>query len=235
MHPQLVLSLDAPPAATFGSFHADEPRRVVPLGIEAFAEGRLDERQIYLWGEAGSGKSHLLVAACHAVREAGYLAAYVPGSNANHGDALAGYEGFELLCIDDLQRLEPGSERELYRCINRCHEQGTRLLFAADRPIDALGLEMTDLVSRLTWGPTFQLAALQGPVLLEAVRAELERRSLVCGEDLPAWLVRRFGNDLAAIKRFVGRLGETSLRERKRATVALARRLDGDEGGAPGG
>ena len=230
MHPQLVLSLDAAPATTFASFHADESARVVPLGIEAFAEGRLEERQMYLWGEPGSGKSHLLVAACHAVREAGYLAAYVPGANANHGDALDGYEGFELLCIDDLQSLEPASERELYRCINRCHEQGTRLLFAADRPIEGLGLQLTDLVSRLTWGPTFHLPALQGPALLEAVRREFSQRSLEHGEDLPAWLVRRFGNDLSAIKRFVRRLDEVSLSERRRITVALAKRLD-EEGG----
>lgn len=231
MHPQLVLSLDAPPATTFASFHAEEDRRVVPLGIEAFAEGRLDERQVFLWGERGAGKSHLLVAACHAVREAGYLAAYVPGANANHGDALDGYEGFELLCIDDLQRLESASERELYRCINRCHEQGTRLLFAADRPIDGLGLAMTDLVSRLTWGPTFHLSALQGPALLQAVRDELARRSLKAGEDVPAWLVRRFGNDLDAIKRFVRGLDDASLRERRRVTVALAKRLDGEGAG----
>ena len=228
MHPQLVLSLDSAPATTFDSFHVDETLRVVHLGVEAFAEGRLDERQLYLWGERGAGKSHLLVAACHAVREAGYLAAYVPGANANHGDALDGYEGFELLCIDDLQALERSSERELYRCINRCHEQGTRLLFAADRPIDGLGLALTDLVSRLTWGPTFHVLPLQGPALLEAVGSEFARRSLACGEDVPLWLVRRFGHDLAAIKRFVRRLDDASLRERKRITVAFARRLDED-------
>ena len=230
MHPQLVLSLDAAPATTFDSFHVDEALRVAHLSVEAFAEGRLDERQLYLWGAPGSGKSHLLVAACHAVREAGYLAAYVPGANANHGDALDGYDGFELLCIDDLQRLEHSSERDLYRCINRCHEQGTRLLFAADRPIDGLGLALTDLVSRLTWGPTFHVRPLGEEALLEAVRREFRLRSLEPGDGVAVWLIRRFGNDLSAIKGFVRRLDDASLSERRRITVALAKRVDEEDG-----
>lgn len=226
MHPQLVLSLDAAPAKTFESFRADEALATAHLAVEAFAGGRLDERQLFLWGAHGSGKSHLLVAACHAVREAGYLAAYVPGENANKGDALDGYETFELLCIDDLQDLEPASERELYRCINRCHESGTRLLFASDRPIDALHLALTDLVSRLTWGPVFRLVPPGDASLLDAVRDEFRLRSVEPGEDVPAWLLRRFPGDLSAIKDFVGRLSEASLSERKRITVALARRID---------
>ncbi len=230
MHPQLVLSLDAAPATTFDSFRADAELdaglSVARHAVEAFAAGTLDERQLFLWGANGSGKSHLLVAACHSVREAGYLAAYVPGDNANVGDALDGYEDFALLCIDDLQRLQPASERDLYRCINRCHESGTRLLFASDRPIDALRLTLTDLVSRLTWGPVFRLEPPCERARLDAVRAEFRLRSVEPGEDVPAWLLRRHPDDLDAVKALVRRLAEASLSERKRITVAFARRID---------
>ena len=232
MHPQLVLPLDAAPATTFDSFRADVEADAdldaARRAVQGFAAGTLDERQLFLWGAGGSGKSHLLVAACHAVREAGYLAAYVPGDDANVGDALDGYEDFALLCIDDLQRLQPAAERDLYRCINRCHESGTRLLFASDRPIDALRLVLTDLVARLTWGPVFGLSPPCEGAQLEAVRAEFRLRSVEPGDGVPKWLLERHPHDLAAVKALVGRIAEASLSERKRITVAFARRVDGE-------
>lgn len=223
MHPQLILPLDAAPATSFVTFHVSEANAVAHRSVAAFAEGSSAERQIFLWGEVGCGKSHLLSAACQTVSAQGYRVAYLPGELAEQGDALQGLEQCELVCIDDLQRLGHAAESELCQCIERCRAAGTMLLFAADRPPEELGLVREELLALLDLGPRFRVGALAGEALREALRSEAERRSLPLGDDVIDYVLGRFEPSMATLRAVVARLVDLSLREQRRPSVALAR------------
>ncbi len=226
---QLTLALDTAPATSFDTFHCDDGlnsgRLLASRSIESFARGELDEKQLYLWGEAGSGKSHLLTAACRSVTEAGLRVAYVPGELANQPSALEGLEACSLVCIDDLQRLDHGSEADLFHCINRCRAADTRLLFAADRAVERLGLMLPDLATRLNWGPVFHIEPLAGVEILDALRREFEQRSLLASDEVLSWIVRRFPRDMRAMKELVDQLDQASLSEQRRLTVPFVRQV----------
>lgn len=225
MHPQLTLALDTAPATSFDTFHVAPDATLATRSIQAFASGALDERQLYLWGETGAGKSHLLSAACRQVSEAGYRTAYVPGELANQPTALDGLESLDLVCIDDLQRLDHGAELDLFHCINRCRDAGTRLLFAADRTVERLGLSLPDLATRLNWGPVFHIEPLSDIALMDAVRGEFAQRSLDAGDEVLGWIIRRFPRDITSIKRLVDTLDTASLSEQRRITVPFIRQV----------
>ncbi len=224
---QLTLPLDTAPATSFDTFHAsgaDESGRLLASrSIEAFANGTLDERQLYVWGESGSGKSHLLTAACRSVNESGLRVAYLPGELANQPNATDGLEACDMVCVDDLQRLDHAAEADLFHCINRCREVGTRLLFAADRPVERLGLALPDLATRLNWGPVFHIEPLTGVEILDALKREFEFRSLDAGDDVLAWIIRRYPRDMRAMKQLVEKLDTASLSEQRRLTVPFVR------------
>jgi DnaA family protein len=90
---------------------------------------------LWLWGASGSGKTHLLQAACAAAGEA---AAYFPLARplALPPEALAGFERTRLLCIDDVGAVagDAAWERALFRLFNDAAELHTRLIFAAAAP-----------------------------------------------------------------------------------------------------
>ena len=226
---QLTLALDTAPATSFSTFHADDGldsgRLLASRSIEAFASGELDEQQLYVWGEAGAGKSHLLTAACRRVGESGLRVAYVPGELANQPSALEGLESCGLVCIDDLQRLDHGAETDLFHCINRCRAADTRLLFAADRTVERLGLILPDLATRLNWGPVFHIEPLAGVEILLALRREFESRSLSASDELLSWIVRRYPRDMRAMKELVDQLDQASLSEKRRLTVPFVRQV----------
>ena len=230
MHPQLTLPLDTAPATSFGTFHVSEANAVAHRSVAAFVDGSSADRQIYVWGEAGCGKSHLLSAACQAVSAQGYRIAYLPGELASQSDALVGLEQCELVCIDDLQILESASEIDLCQCIERCRAAGTMLLFAADRPPEELDAVRPELVALLDLGPRFRLAPLAGEALRAALRVEFERRSLKLGDDVVDYLLRRFEPRMAALRPVIDRLDGVSLSEKRRLSVAFVRSVfEGDE------
>jgi len=228
MHPQLTLPLDTAPAASFDTFTVAESNRVVVASIHAFAKGSVDDQQIYVWGDAGSGKSHLLSAACLRVNELGYRVAYLPGELANQPQATHGLEQCDFVCIDDLQRLDHAAEEDLFHCINRCRDAQTRLLFAADRQPDSLGLHLADLATRLSWGAMFYLDVLADKDLGKALRHELEIRALDVSEEVVGFLLRRYPRDMRALKQVVDRLDVASMREQHRITIPLIKRVLGD-------
>lgn len=231
---QLTLAIDTAPATSFSTFHASGDvagdRALACRSVEALASGELDEQQIYLWGPSGAGKSHLLTAACRSVSEAGLRIAYLPGELANQPSALDGLETVDLVCIDDLQRLDHAAEADLFHCINRCRERSTRLLFAADRSVDGLGLALADLSTRLRWGPVFHLEPLQGSELIDALRLEFSLRSLEAGDEVLSWIAHRCPRDMRAMKVLVERLDTASLSEQRRLTVPFVRQILGADG-----
>jgi len=68
VHRQLTLDLGTPPPSTFDNFFAGANAELVARLAEldsALAAGPLADRTFYVWGEPGSGRSHLLSALVH--------------------------------------------------------------------------------------------------------------------------------------------------------------------------
>jgi len=225
LHPQFTLPFETAPSSTFDSFHEDDGNRLAYDAVKGFVDSSLEETQLYLWGQTGCGKTHLLSAACQWLTEHGYRVAYLPGELANQSEALAGLENLELVCFDDLQRLDRAAEVELFHCINRCRSTGSRLLFAADRTPDELGLVLSDLLTRLSWGPRFQLLSLSDDALGTGLRNEIEARSLQATDEVISYILKRFPRNMAALKAVVDQLDKASLSEQRRITVPLVKQV----------
>lgn len=228
MHPQLTLALDTAPSTSFDSFHVDAANAVVRDSLKAFVTGSLKDEQVYLWGETGTGKSHLLTAACQAFSRSGYRVGYIPGELVNYAEALKGMEYCDLLCIDDLQRMDHASEMGLFYCLNRCREEGTRLILAADRAPDELGVKLRDLQTRLSWGLVFHMQPLNDQALRDALRKEIETRSLEASDDVLSYVLKRFPRRMSALKFVVNTLDDVSLSEQRRITIPFIKSIFGE-------
>lgn len=227
MHPQLTLPLDLAPATSFATFHTSAANAVAHRSVAAYIDGASTERQIFLWGERGAGKSHLLSAACQMISAQGYRIAYLPASLATHPDALIGLEQCELVCIDDVHALEPDAELELCRCIDRCRSASTMLLFAAEQPPERLELTRPELANLLDLGPRYRVGVLEGDALREALRHEADGRALTLGDDVIDYLLKHFPPSMAALRPIIDQLDAASLREKRRVTVPFTKRTLG--------
>ena len=117
--------------------------------------------QIFVYGPAQCGKTHLLQAACRAMSESNRDSAYF--SIARHLSSgtrfLAGLEKTAFLAIDDVH-LAGGKDQlqlRLLRLIEAVRNTGGRLLIGSQNAPQDIKKILPDLMSRLTWGATYRL------------------------------------------------------------------------------
>ena len=196
---------------------------------------------LYLDGAAGTGKTHLLLAACAEAEAAGLQAAYLPLAVAagRLDEALAAMERADLIALDGIEAIAGQREDEiaLFHAHNRAHDAGRRLLYAARSAPDALALVLPDLRSRLGQCARIALTVLDDAGRAEVLRLRAHRRGLQMDQAAIDWLLRRAGRDLAGLTGLFERLDRAALAAQRRITVPFLRQwmeAAREEGSAPG-
>ncbi len=220
--PQLPLRIGLRDSATFSNFYP---------GANASACHTLQqggEPFIYLWGATGTGKSHLLQAACHAVSAEGGQAIYLPLDEPGvAAEMLDGLEGMALVCLDGVQVVagDPKWETALFHLYNRLRDSGHRMLAAGTAAPSALGLTLPDLLSRLGWGPVFQLQPLDDESKAAALRQRAVNRGMQMPKEVASYLLQRAPRDMHALFAMLERLDEGSLAAQRKLTIPFVRQL----------
>jgi DnaA family protein len=216
--------------------------RQLPLGVrlragavfESFAVGQnseiltalrsASEAPLWLWGAPGSGKTHLLQAACAA---AGGAAAYFPldRSAALPPDALTGFERNRLLCIDGVEQVagDQAWERALFRLFNEAGELHTRLIFAAAVAPRQSAWVLDDWRSRAAACVVYQLHDLDDEGRIEALRLRAAQRGLQLPHETAEYLLKRMPRDLPSLFAILDALDEASMIEQRRLTIPFIR------------
>ncbi|MGN6313404.1 MAG: DnaA ATPase domain-containing protein, partial [Rhodanobacteraceae bacterium] len=152
---------------------------------------------LYLRGARGSGKTHLLIGACRLALEKERNARYLPLASLGEprAEAIAsfGAEEGELLAIDDVQAIagDQGAERALFDLYNRARESRATLLFAASASPNQLGVQLPDLVSRLSACTQLGLQALDESGRRAVLRSRAQQRGLEIDDNVLDWLFAR--------------------------------------------
>jgi DnaA family protein len=224
MIPQLPLALRWPRRQRFEHFHAGANAAAL-AAVQALAE-RAGAPWVYLHGPAGSGRSHLLLAACQAASAAGRRVQYLPlAAMRDHIGALRGVGSSELLALDDLGMLagERAAEHALFDLYNQVRAEGGAMLFAADAAPAHLGLGLPDLRSRLGACTQFALRPLDDAERRAVLREQAAARGIGLDEPVLDWLFARYARDLAALLDLLDRLDQASLAAKRRITVPFLR------------
>jgi DnaA-homolog protein len=214
---QLALGVRLRADAVFGSFWP---------GVNAEAVAALQAPSVvplWLWGAAGSGKTHLLQAVCAATGEE---AAYFPlASLALPADSLAGFERSRVLCVDDVDAVagDLAWEKALFRLFNEAAELRTRLIFAAAAPPRQLGWSLEDWRSRAAACVVYQLRELDDPGRIEALRLRAAQRGLQLPYETSEYLLKRMPRDLRSLFDILDQLDEASLAAQRRLTIPFIR------------
>lgn len=223
--PQLPLALRYPPDQRFDGFVGGDG--AVAL-LRAIVRGERAD-WAYLSGPAGSGKTHLLIAACAEATQQGRRAAYLPlaGCAGRVGEAVAMFEGFDLVCLDGLDAIAGNHEDEvaLFDFHNRARSAGCTVLYAARTTPAQLPPGLPDLRSRLGQCTRLSLAVLDDDGRREVLRRRAGARGLALDEAVMDWLLRRVGRDLGTLTALLDRIDRESLAAQRRITVPFLRQL----------
>ena len=211
MH-QLILDLlpDEPPR--LDNFVAGGNTETL-TGLAAWLAPDNREVSLLLWGETGSGKTHLL-------RASGALyhdAAGDPDLATIDHDATA-------LAVDNVEALSAAGQIALFNLFNRQRAAGGRLLTSARQPPRQLALR-EDLRTRLGSGLIYRLHGLSDDEQIAALAAQAQARGLRLPPGALAYLQARAPRDMRSLMALVAALDNYSLEHQRAITLPLLREV----------
>lgn len=215
---QLALELASPPAPTLDNFVTGDNAEAV-AALRALAGGAASERFIYLWGAPGSGRSHLLRGALHALAAAGRdVRLYATGAAPVADDPAT------AVGVDDVERLDAQAQISLFNVFNGLKESGGVLLVTGELPPARLPLR-ADLLTRLAWGLVYEVHALSDADRRAAVVDYAAARGFKLPDEVTDYLLVRVPRDLSSLRALVDTLDRVSLEQKRAVTVPLAREV----------
>ncbi len=224
---QIPLSLALPTGAAFENFLPGPNREAFDCVVRVVSGSA--ERVTILWGGPGTGKSHLLQAACHRTHETGDATVYLPLTEIHNFSPvmLDGLESLRLICLDDVENSAAHREWEqaLFDLYNRTEQTGTRLLLSAKTRVVDMGFELADLRSRLSSGLAFQLRDLSDDQRHEVLRHRARERGFEMSADAIEYLLRRYPRDMHALVDLLDRLDRSTLEEQRRVTIPFIKEV----------
>lgn len=186
---------------------------------------------VYLYGEPGTGKSHLLQSACTLATSAGRTAVYLPLEDMLEWSAglLDGLENVGLVALDDLHLLHdrPAWQEALFYLFNRLRDAGGQLIVAADHRPDRIGLALPDLISRLQWGLVFCLRELCDDDRLVALQRRASSRGIELPEETARYLLAHYPRRTRYLFGLLEELDVASLQAHRRLTIPFLKRVLG--------
>lgn len=219
---QLPLGVRLAETARFDSFVAGPNRETLEL-----LSGGTPPRLLWLWGRAGTGKSHLLQAACASAGAAGGAAAYLDLHTPVVPDLLEGFEALDLVCLDALDRVSDDAawNAAIFRLHTLMQDGSGRLYVASTAPPATLQFRLPDLRSRLLAAPVHQLHELAEEERMAALEQRAARLGLVLPRESAAYLVHRLPRDMHSLCAVLDRLDEAALAAQRRLTVPFLRQV----------
>lgn len=213
---QLPLPIVAPAPARFDTFMA---------GANTAALQHLQQLDgatpVFLWGPAGSGKTHLMHALAHQRQQRGER---VDWFDAATRPPWTMEPGCTLLLLDACDAFDDAQQRCAFALLVDAQSHGVPWVAAARVPPVDLNLR-EDLRTRLGWGPVFALRSLPEEQARAVLRRESDRRGIILTDEVMDYLLTRFARDLSHLMALLDRLDDFALAEHRGVTVPLLKKM----------
>lgn len=195
---------------------------------------------IYLQGQQGAGKSHLLQACYQYSQKNGLKANYLAfpelvsfwvesmeTSSLDSGEWVEAFTDADWLFVDELdfkvtvnEKQRKLIDRALFQLLNYCLlEQKPRLMFASREAIAKLMFQLEDLRSRLGLAHVLNLKPLNDEDMSLWLRFKADQLGFKMEQEAASFLLRRWPRDLHALNHALTQLNDFSLSHHRRVTI----------------
>ena len=179
----------------------------------------------YLWGAAGSGKTHLLRAVQHALREQGASAGWLDATVHEPPE----YDpAWSVVLLDDVQLFTDVQQHAAFNWFVNAQTHQRGVLAAGLLPPADLALR-EDLRTRLGWGHVFHLQVLSEPERRAVLRQEADARGVFLGDEVMDFMLTRFSRDLGHLMALLGQLDGYALQTKRAITIPLIKSMLEDD------
>ena len=193
---QLLLNIHPPGKKTLGNFVAGNNQECLDVLIRFIQTN--NHQFIYLWGESGSGKSHLAEA----------------------------INDFGVTVIQDVDTFNEEQQIQTFNLFNEHKAAQRKMLLTGANAPNHMGLR-DDLSSRLSWCLVYQLKGLTDIEKMLALEHHATEKGMTLNLKVIDYCMRHLKRDLPSLIATLDALDEWSLKTKKPVTIPLLKELIG--------
>jgi DnaA family protein len=227
MNKQLALAIQLNDEATLSNFNWHN-NSLLKQQLEVMLAFK-NEKLLYLWGNHGSGKSHILQGCCQAINTT-ESAIYLPLNLLKEWgpEAIEGIEDQALICIDDIDAIAANRawEEALFHLYNRIKdsEQGILIIAGTYAPTTST-IQLPDLRSRLSWGLVMQLHELNDEEKVTTLKQLATQRGFDLPDTVGQFLINRYSRNMHDLHQLLDLLDKTSLQAQRKITIPFVKEI----------
>jgi DnaA family protein len=222
---QIALDIGLAPGPTLKNFFAG-PNQAALQHLQLWVGN--DKRSpvpTYVWGEGGSGKTHLLRAAQAALRDQGCPVGWM---DATVAEPTAFNDAWRVVILDDVHLYTAVQQHAAFNWFVNATTpndgQQRWVLAAGNVPPSDLALR-EDLRTRLGWGHIFQLQVLSETERRAVLRQQADDRGVFLSDEVMDFMLNRFSRDLSSLIQLLDQLDGYALQTQRAITIPLIKAM----------
>ena len=239
---KIIIDPQLNPNLTFATFIEGECNRLArSAGMSvAVNPGNNPFNPLYIYGDSGLGKTHIVQSIGHEVRQrhpelqvlyvsmnkfqAQFQTAYKYGEIP---DFIHFYQMIDVLIIDDIQELtgKTGTQNAFFNIFNHLQLAGKQLILTSDKPpVELKDIEQR-LLTRFKWGLSAQLNTPDYDTKLKIIRASAQKLGAQITDDVVAYLADNISANVREIEGALSSLVANASFLGRRITTSLAKEI----------
>jgi len=220
---QLPLAVQLPDDEIFSSYFGETNQAIVCQLQQLITAEHTTINNVYMFGQQGVGKSHLLHACCALASQEHKTSVCLSFSELQHLSVavLEGLEHIDVVCLDDIELIKGNKlwQQAVFDLYNRMLEHEQLLIITGDQSVQELPLSLPDLKSRLSWGLVAQVKPLTDLEKMQAIQGRAKQRGLVLQDDAVKFLFNRLSRNMSDLIESLDKLDQASIQEQRKITI----------------
>lgn len=195
---------------------------------QSVAASVLPQTPTYLWGDTGCGKTHLLQAVRTALNQRNLQVGWLDASVACASMPPEFDPAWHAIVLDDVDRFDAAQQHTAFNWFVHAMTPADgriRWVLAAGRLPTADLLLREDLRTRLGWGQVFALQLLSDAEVKLALQQAARHRGLFLGDDVIAYMQKRFARDTGSLMALLQMLDDYALQNHRAITIPLIKQM----------
>ena len=233
------------PRYTFSDFVIGSSNRFAHAAAMSVAETPARSyNPLFIYGDSGLGKTHLLQAIAHYVREnypasriryvstETFMNEFVDAikTNTTGGFKRRYRDDCDVLLIDDIQFMEgkEGTQEEFFHTFNFLHQSGRQIVISSDRPPKSIATLEDRLRSRFEWGLITDVQPPEIETRLAILRKKAERERTAVPDDVFTFIGTHIKDNIRELEGALNRVCAYAGLNRVPLDLAMAERVLSD-------
>ena len=184
---------------------------------------------LYIWGSQGTGKTHLLQAACKQADDMNSQVTYIPLKQYEEFDSeiFNGLGKLDLIWVDDLEFISGNLEwqQRLTLLYNEIRDNNNSIIISSTSSPKNIKIELDDLKSRLVWGQVHKIKPPNDELKIEILKRKASERSFELSESVAEFLIHRTDRDLNSLIKILDVIDHSSLAAKRKVTIPFVKKL----------